>query len=466
LEQVRRTTRRVLKTIAMYKMIRRGDRLIVAVSGGPDSVCLLSILDEVRHELGVGLIVVHFDHGLRPKEDGAETLFVKSMARSLDLPFETASASPDIRQSGSSLEERARHARYAFLQETAKKFSAQKIAVGHNLNDQAETVMMRLLRGSGPAGLSGIPPLREEKIIRPLIDVSRVEIEGYLQDRGLKYMTDPTNLEPLYMRNRIRLELLPRLAQYQPRILEILGQTAQIMRDDEACLEEMAKAWIKEQDVTENNRERRFPLSPFKNLPDALRNRVIRCALKEVGGSLRRVSLRHMNAVKRLAAGERPQGLVKLPNRVIVRRVYDTLVFAVTEREETQGFCYFLDGTGTFEMESLGCTVTLDEMENAALPDLKSSPWIAYLDADRISYPLMIRNFRPGDRFIPLGMKGHKKLKDFFIDLKLSSKARSQAPILTQEKRIVWVCGLRIDDRFKITTDTRKVLKVGFKRQI
>jgi tRNA(Ile)-lysidine synthase len=441
-------------------MISHGDRVVVAVSGGPDSVCLLDILHELKDDLGVELVVAHFDHGFRPDEDDTETLFVETLAASYDLPFDTKRACQSLGKTNASLEERARRARYEFLEESAQEFSAQKIAMGHNLNDQAETVLMRLMRGSGPSGLAGIPPLRDNKIIRPLIEVSRGVIESYLEGRGLKYVTDTTNLEPRYLRNRIRLELLPLLQEYQPRIVNLLGQTAGIMRNDEAWLEEMAKAWVKGQDEPGDGREIRFHLSSFKKLPEALKNRVIRYALRDIGGSLRRVSLRHIEAVRRLAVAGKPQAMANLPNHITVRKDYDRLVFDVVKDSEAQGFCCFLDGPGTFYLDALGCTISLEEMVSSALTDMNASPWTAFLSAEKLTYPVMIRNFLPGDRFVPLGMSGHKKLKDFFIDLKLSSKVRAQIPILTHSNSIVWVCGLRIDDRFKVTKNTKKVLKV------
>ena len=460
MNQVRKTINKVRNTISRYDMISHGDRIVVAVSGGPDSVCMLDIIYQLKDDLGLKLMVAHLDHGLRPDEDDAETRFVKSLAGSLQLPFDIKKAGRLMAQQESSLEERARHVRYRFLEEALQKFSAQKIAVGHNLNDQAETVLMRLMRGSGPSGLAGIPPLRNEKIIRPLIELSRVEIESYLEDRGLKYVTDASNLEPRYLRNSIRLELLPQLQKYQPRIVELLGQTAGIMRRDDECLEEMAKAWVKGQDESGDGREIRFHLSSFIKLPEALKNRVIRYALRETGGSLRRVSLRHIEAVRRLAAAEKPQAMANLPNNINVRKDYDTLVFDLVKDTEAQGFCCFLDGPGTFHLDALRCTISLEEKVSSALAEMNASPWTAFLSAENLTYPLMIRNFLPGDRFVPLGMSGHKKLKDFFIDLKLSSKARANIPILTHSNRIVWVCGLRIDDRFKVTKDTKKVLKV------
>ncbi len=456
------TIKKVRHTIIKYNMIRDGDRVVVAVSGGPDSVCLLDILRELENELGVELVVAHFDHGLRPGEDEAENRFVESLAADLTLPFETKKADPGMGQGGASLEERARHARYQFLEEVKEKFSAQKIAIGHNLNDQAETVLMRFLRGSGPSGLAGIPPCREEKIIRPLIETTRGEIESYLELKGLTHMTDSSNLQACYLRNKIRLELLPRLREYQPRIVELLGRTADIMRNDETWLAAKAEEWAKRSAETRGDGEIRIPLSSFIILPEALKNRVIRYALKMTGGSLRRVSLRHIEAINQMAMGEKPQALLNLPNGIIAKKVYDRLVFTGTKDTQFESFCYLLDGPGKFDLTALGRTIFLTEVEKAELSDMGASRWCAFLNADHLRYPLMIRNARPGDKFIPFGMSGHKKLKDFFMDLKAPSEARAQTPILFCRDIPIWVCGFRIDDRFKILPDTKKILKVTF----
>ncbi len=457
-----KTMEKVRNTIFRYGMISHGDRVVVTVSGGADSICLLDVLHELKDDLGIELVVAHFDHGLRPDEDQAENLFVVSLAVSLNLPFETKKADSRIEAGMGSLEERARHARYQFFEEVKDRFSAQKIAVGHNLNDQAETVLMRLLRGSGLSGLSGIPPCREDKIIRPLIEISRDEILSYLGQKGLKYVTDSSNFETRYLRNRIRLDLLPKLAKYQPRIIELLAQTSEIMRRDNAWLEAVAEDWIKETAEITANKEVLIPLSSFRELPEAIRYRVIRYSLKTTGGNLRRVSLRHIGAVNRLATGKKPQALINLPNRLTAKRIYDKLVFSRGKGRAIEAFYYTLDRPGTFHLEALQSTISLEEVGAMVLPETGISSWTAFLNADYITYPLVIRNFQPGDRFVPLGMSGHKKLKDFFIDLKVPAEDRTRVPILTHNDTLMWVCGFRIDERFKVTPDTKKVLRVTF----
>ncbi|MCJ7685602.1 MAG: tRNA lysidine(34) synthetase TilS [Desulfobacteraceae bacterium] len=462
---VKKIVKKVENTITGCRMLERGDRVIVAVSGGADSVCLLDILHSLKDLFRLTLVVAHFDHGLRPDEDEYETDFVKSLAASFDCNFVTKKAGPALKPGNASLEEKARDVRYRFLNEVKEQFSAHKIAMGHNLNDQAETVLMRLLRGSGPSGLSGIPPVRNAHIIRPLIEVTRSEIESYLSSKGLTHITDSSNTETKHLRNEIRLNLLPQLEKYQPKIVEILGRTAGIMRGENTWLEEKATRWLKKWAEKGLNDEIVLPLLRFQGLPEPLQNHVIRQALKRGGGSLRRINLLNIDAIKQIATGSRPQAEVTLPNTLAVKRVYDRLIFLKSKPETPKLFCYIIEKPGAFDLETLGCTMQLEEVERKAMPELKTSAWTACLDADLITYPLTLRNFRPGDRFVPLGMTGHKKLKSFFIDMKIPSCVRAHIPILTQGDKPIWVCGLRIDDRFKVTSTTKRVLKITFDAQ-
>jgi len=462
MDPVDRIVRNVENTISRCRMIEPGDRVVVAVSGGADSVCLLDVLHRLQGTLDMRLTVAHFDHGLRPDADDHETQFVRELAVSLHLDVVVKKANPPLDPQGPSVEEKARALRYGFLREVKKACGAQKIATGHTLNDQAETVLMRLLRGSGPAGLSGIRRVRRDGIIRPLIELTREEILFYLRHRQLKYVTDASNFEPTYLRNRIRLHLLPQIETYQPRIIEILGRTADVARADNRWLNAQARIWISEWGQTGPRNETILPISRFSELPEALKNHVVRETLKAMTGSLRRIGLAHIEAIKRLASSGRPHVRATLPDGLLARRVYGRLIFSKGGAPPADSYCFLIERTGSFHIDALGCTLTLEEMEPESLQGLDAGPWTACLDANRIVFPLLLRNVRPGDRFVPMGMTGHKKLKDFFVDMKIPSDIRSRIPVLAQGDQLIWVCGLRMDDRFKITPGTRRVLKIAF----
>jgi tRNA(Ile)-lysidine synthase len=463
MDPVKDIVRKVKETIFRYQMVDPGDLCILGVSGGPDSVCLLHILHELREELEIRLVVAHYDHGLREKEDEAETRFVRRLASSMALPFESEKASLLKEGITSSVEERARNARYAFFEKVKDRLDAQKIALGHNLNDQAETVLMRLLRGSGPSGLTGIPPFRAHTIIRPLIETRREEIESYLKARELPYVIDSSNLQTDYLRNKIRLELLPQLLEYQPRLIDHLGQLARIVGSDNKYLETQAEDWVAREAEQKPEGDILVPAPPFIALPRPIRSRVTRHLLRKMGKNLRRIDYGHIESVYMLAKSGMPQGILNLPNGLTVKRVYDKLAFMAGDTDKTVEFYYRLDGVGTYYLEEIARSITLEEAERDVDLSWPNQAWKAYLDADKLRYPLILRTLKPGDRFVPLGMNGHKKIKDFFIDLKIPSEKRASTPILVSQDKPVWVCGYRIDDRFKVTSETKRILKVAIR---
>jgi tRNA(Ile)-lysidine synthase len=456
----------IKKTIQRYRMLSSGDKVIVAVSAGPDSICLLDLLNGFSGELGISLIVAHFDHGLRGDEDEFETELSRDMAQSMGLPFETEKAS-HLYKDIPSLEDRARTARYSFLENVRIKYKAQKIAMGHNLNDQAETVLMRLLRGTGTSGLAGIPPVRDGRIIRPLIDVTRDEVMDYIKANDLPYAVDSSNDSRKHLRNRIRHELVPVMLQYQPRLLERLGTFSNVMRSDDAFLESMALDWIDKESIKAGNKEISVAVSPLRNLPSALKTRVIRNLIKQIDGSFYPVEYDHVESVLKLLDNNQPQCYVDLPNGIVVKKTYQTLYFISKASPHPnpfpQGkreFSLSIEGPGTYHLNVTGQILILEYINASANLTIERDLSIAYLDADKLNYPLTARNFQPGDRFVPMGMKGHKKVKNFFIDLKIPSEERALTPVLTSGSEIVWLCGFRIDDRFKVAPETKRILKV------
>jgi tRNA(Ile)-lysidine synthase len=513
---------KIKKTIRHYNMLAPGDKVILAVSAGPDSICLLDILKTLSPEMDLKLIVAHFDHGLRGEEDEFETKLSMDIAQSMGLPFETEKASV-LLNNRSSLEERARDARYAFLEKIREKHRAQKIAMGHTLNDQAETVIMRLLRGSGPAGLAGIPPVRDSRIIRPLIEISRDEIMHYIEARSLPFAMDSSNDNKRHLRNRLRHELIPMMLEYQPKLLEHLSRVSNIIRDEDAFLEPMALDWIGSEITKNNQGDAIVSVSSLRHLADPLKNRVIRNILKSVKGDIYPMEYDHILSVCGLLNNERPQCSVDLPNGIVVKKTYQTIYFISkapphpyplpqgerefvgasqqwerelnktsrqgkrkfrgaspqrgrefigalpqgksefigASRQEKREFSLSIEGPGTYHLNAVGQVLILEYINAGSNLSIERNLSIAYLDADKLNYPLVARNFQPGDRFVPLGMKGHKKVKNFFIDLKIPSEERALTPVLTSGSEIVWLCGFRIDERFKVTPHTKRILRVS-----
>jgi len=460
MDSAQETVRKVKATISRYEMFQPGDLVVVAVSGGPDSVCLLHILHSLKEELGISLLAAHYDHGLRPGEDASETRFVIGLAESLAVPSETEKGRSLLRRKTASLEEAARNARYRFLERVRKAHDARKIALAHQLNDQAETVLMRLLRGSGPSGLGGIPPCRDGVVVRPLIETRRKEIEAYIKARKLSYVVDSSNLQCSFMRNRIRLELVPLLEQYQPRLAERLAETAEILRTEDEYLEKIVTAWVDGESEFSPEGKISVGLRSFLALPLPLRRRAARQLIERVKKDLRRIGSEHIHSVLNMAEAEKPQASLDLPGKVCIQRTYERLVFQSSGPGKPAPFEYKIPKPGLFPIEKVGRTLTLEEVTVPKTLRGKAVRWTAYVDAEKLRYPLSVRNFRPGDRFVPLGMEGHKKIKDFFVDLKVPAEERHATPIVFSQRTPVWICGYRMDDRFKITLETKRVLKM------
>ncbi len=460
------TEKKVLLTILEHRMINSGDTIVVAVSGGPDSVCLLKILFRLRKRLNVSLIVAHLNHGLRPKEDERETEFVANLARTLNLTLAYDKADNLTKAHGSSIEEKAREIRYQFLEKVLDEYHAQKVALGHNMNDQAETVLMHLLRGAGPTGLSGMPPIREERFIRPLINISRDEIHTYLKQKDISFMMDSSNLEKRYLRNKIRLELIPLLLNYQPQLIEHLGELAFLCRQEDQFMEEEANKGLQMVTLDSLDHSLDLSLTTLKNLSTALQYRVIRQAIKRVKGNLRRIDIGHIKAIIDLANNMRPQIKMNLPENLMVKKTYERLRFSLGTETETGDFSYYIKNSGRFKIPEINQTISLEEISKKDFLLSSPSPHEAFLDLDRLQWPLRGRNFRAGDKFMPLGLNGFKKVKDIFIDNKIPSEQRKKILILENCDDIVWVCGIRIDDRYRVKEKTKRILRCKIEKNM
>ena len=454
---------KVKEIIKKYTMLCPGDHVVVAVSGGPDSVCLLSVLQAFAKDLSLTLHVAHLDHRFRGRESADEALFVARLAEKMGIPatVEHFDVPAFCREHGLSSPAGAREVRYSFLHRVAETVGASRIATGHTATDQAETLLMRLLRGASIAGLSAIPPVREN-IIRPLINVTREEVLEYLRLRGLEYASDPSNTMPVYTRNRIRMEVLPVLKQVNPRIVETLASEAALLRDEgeaaEACLTTIAaEVLAQDEDGVSLNRE------GFNALPRAFKRRMLLKAADLAGAQSSGLSSVQINdAIDFMAASQTGRTML-MPYGLIIEREYEKFVMRFQEAAEE--FSYPLPVPGSTAIPELGMDADAEVLNR--LPDetnVKNYRWQALFDYDKIGL-LTLRNRRPGDWFCPAGMRGKsKKLQDFFVDVKMPRRRRDTVPILLSDNDIVWVVGLRTDDRFLPGISTKRVLAVRVRR--
>ena len=454
---------RVQQTIDRHRMLAEGGTVVVAVSGGVDSMVLLRLLLRLCARYRMSLHVAHLDHGLRGTESADAAVFVRRQCDAWEVPATITRADGTAWRDrpGGSLEAAARDLRYRFLERVADEQGAAAIAVGHQRDDQAETVLMNLLRGSGPRGLGGIPPVRG-RIIRPLIECSREEIEAFARSEGIPYVEDSSNHALCYSRNRIRLELLPELAKrYNPHVAEALASAATIFEAEDALLNAMTEEHLAGVMISRSTRELELSVSRTATLPTALRRRVIRRSAHLLRGDRPGLSLEQTLALERLLLGESARGAMQAAGGIRATRAGDRMILSLRENEVMDGIRPFSLGVPCqTAIPEVSLRLRTDILEEWTVDQLGADPWTALLDAERAGTKLLVRGWEAGDRFIPLGMGGHKKLQDFFVDAKVPGHQRRSVPLVVSGGEIAWVVGFRVDERFKVTESTRRVLRL------
>jgi tRNA(Ile)-lysidine synthase len=477
---------RIIDCTNRYKMITEGDVVLVGVSGGIDSITLLYSLYFLRDNLKCSLIVAHANHGLRGEESDKEEEFVRKIAGELKLPcvIEKFDVLKYMAEKGLSKQVAARELRYDFFERTKKQYSANKIALGHTADDQAETVLMRLLRGSGMKGMGGIRAVRacseqseSNNVIRPLIEVSRDEVAEFAAEKGLRYVEDPSNLKTEYLRNKIRLNLMPILKkEYNPSVIRALSETAEIIRDEDEFLEDYCSSLsglISPLLIPPFVRGRgggvEINVSKLKGLHIAIQRRVIRIAIKRLKGDLLKISAVHvediLNSINKGFSGKS----LNLPDGIHVLYEYDRLRFGIQDSKFKEAGVKFdsplkIPGETILSIPPYKFKTEIISREDlvAAGFNLRNK-YTAFFDMDKLKGELRIRNRRAGDIFHPSGMKGSKKLKEFFIDEKIPQRERDDISLLVSENIILWVVGRRIAENGKVDEKTKRILRIEVK---
>ncbi|MCJ7655057.1 MAG: tRNA lysidine(34) synthetase TilS [Dehalococcoidia bacterium] len=463
---------RVINFIQKHNLFSAGDRLVVAVSGGGDSVCLLHILVRWQKELGVELHVAHLNHQLRGAESDSDASYVSNLARSLDVSatIERRDVAIYHDQKGGSLEEAARDVRYSFLAEIAGGIGTSKVVVGHTRDDHIETIVMHLLRGAGTTGLCGLQPRSvlpygensgQLEIVRPLLELTRQETLDYCQLYNLAPRSDSSNASPSFLRNRVRLELLPVLRSYNPSIDKALLRLANIAIDDIFFIEKKASSLWKEL-AREEGDVIYLDMSKMVTLPRAMQRQIFRRAVKQLRGNLKDVEADHIEAMMDFLS--KPAGKkLCLPDGLTLSTEYGRLVLASAQAS----ICPLppLKGISKInipgETDLPGWQVRADIIQEVVGND---NGLAASFDLDKVGTELVVRRRRPGDRFQPLGMSQTKKLQDFMVDSRIPRSWRDRVPLICSPEQILWVVGWRIDDRAKVTENTKDVLRLQFER--
>lgn len=512
------TESRVAGFIQEHDLISPGDTVVVGVSGGADSVCLLHILAEWQKRSAITLHVAHLDHQLRGPESDADAEYVSHLASSLGIPItiERQDVSAYRGKRSCSIEEAAREVRYRFLIAVASKVGARRIAVGHTRDDHVETVLMHILRGTGIGGLSGLAPSlpaadiwsevpsggvwSDLRVIRPLLDTAGEETAEYCRRHGLRPRVDSSNLSPSCFRNRVRLHLLPVLREYNTGIDKALLRLADIAREDAAFIQQQAfEVW---DDVARrDDGDLYLNMKLVLNLPVALQRQLLRIALARVIGNTRDIEASHVDEMRCLLVKQVGKRLL-LPRGFTCESSYDELVIrrpsiscggteAQSPAESSESFPAV---RGVCSLEVPGETLWSGWKVTATIvrgrPTGCERQWFAFdsgdsgetgkrthgvdggllaamsarFDLDQTGAELFVRQRGPGDRFRPLGMSTEKKLQDFMVDAKIPRSLRDRVPIVCSRQHIIWVVGWRIDDRVKARDDSEATLHLEFRR--
>ncbi len=505
---VRQFQQKVLDTIRTYNLTGDGESVLAGVSGGPDSVCLLHVLHSLSDILNIKLYAIHINHMLRGDEAKADEDYAAAVCRELGVPFSVsyADVAALARERGMSVEEAGREARYREFERYSKALSAAKIAVAHNRNDQAETVMMHIIRGTGTAGLVGMDYIRG-KIIRPLLNTKRSDIERYCREAGLHPRTDSSNLTEDYTRNRIRLGLIPYInGQFGVNMTDSLVRLSENAAEDnrylDACAREAyAKAVVfKEEGREEPDKVERVELDKAKRAglykagrvePDktgqieldlgklremdpAIRSRVMKMAIAHISGTSNGVGSVHYRMLSDLISGGATGSCAELPNGIRASVSYGILRMFVEglgaghNKPPVLPFSTAVVIPGITPVPELGAeifaeVVSADNIDKCET--LGYNPLVQYFDYARLNRGINIRNRKNGDIFKPYKSNGTRKLKEFFIDIKIPREIRDSIPIVCADNEVVWVVGYKISDKFKVTENTKSILKLEYSRR-
>lgn len=455
---------KVAGLIKEYKLLIPGMRVVVGVSGGADSIALLHALKVLSRPLSLQLQVAHLNHLLR-QEAGEDAAFVQQFARELGIPVTVGYARvahlAELHKMG--IEEAGRWARYRFLYHVAERTGAHRIAVAHHAGDQVETVLLNILRGAGPAGLSGMP-VKSGLVIRPLLNVTREEIEEYCGAHLLGWRTDASNLTTDYQRNRIRVELLPYLRRYfNSGVDGVLLNLAEIMDAENDLLDLLTRRILRKIQLEDGKGGVTLPLKEFCPLPLAVRRRLLRTAIGKIDGSLRDLGYRHVEDSLEFLEESTPGKEIHLPRGIKIKKSYDTFCITKGEPFPRQGGSIEvpLEVPGETRVPGLGVVFQSEVLPWESFQGDFSGNFSNYqvcFDYDKIKLPLFVRTRRKGDRIRPFGLQGTKKLKKLFGELRIPPKERDRIPLVTSSRKIYWVVGYRRSDAALLSSETRQVL--------
>lgn len=459
---------KVLKFIREQSLINIGDNVLVALSGGPDSVCLLHILCSLRDELKIKIGAAHVNHMLRGNDAILDEEFTKEICSGLKVEYYCKRVDIDIisKKNNISHELAGREERYKFFDEISKKHKFDKIAIAHNLNDNAETVLMRMMRGTGLDGLTGIKSKRDNIIIRPILCLNRQEIEHYIKINSIKSCLDKTNLEREYSRNKVRLDVIPYIKEnFNEDIIDALNRMSYLLNIDNDYIEIKVSEMF-EKYVTYKNGDLIISKDIFCE-HKAIISRVIKKSVMIVSNSVVNFEYKHISEVENLAKYQTGKK-IDLPNGIYAENVYGDIVLKPKNnivKIHSQNMVFRKEDIFEQEKEFCDYFIKFEKILNKNNKQISNNDLIKYFDYDKIREDIQIRNRLAGDKFRPLGMNGRKKLKDIFIDLKVPREEREYIPLICFDNEIAWIVGYKVSETYKVTRQTKYILKISINRK-
>ena len=456
--------RRVKNTIEEYDLIDKKDKVVIGVSGGHDSMALLYVLNSLKTDMDFKIIVAHINHGVRGLESDGDEEYVKAICLKLDLEFYSKRVNMDeyAKRHKMTSEEAGRELRYNFFREIVNETGAQKIAVAHNKNDQAETLLQRFMRGTGIDGLRGME-YKNGHIIRPILAVERSEIEQYCEEQFIEPRIDKTNFMPIYGRNKVRLELIPFMEKtFNSGIINTLFRTSETMKLDSDFLEEQTGLELK--NAIKSREKDRIVLDSekLKQMHKAIMSRVIRAAIEKLNQNLKGVEKKHIEDIISLIRNKKTGKSIDIASGITIKTSYEDLILEKKQVVEKKDYIYKIN------VNDINYIPELDIKIKASVYSIEdvnidfNNPFLKCFDYDNIESEIYIRNRRNGDSFVPIGMSGHKKLKDFFIDQKIAKEKRDKLALILDGETIIWVVGYRISENYKVRSNTKNILVLEY----
>jgi tRNA(Ile)-lysidine synthase len=450
---------KVRHTIRRHRMIEPGTTVVVGVSGGPDSVGLLHVLAAMRGELSFQMVAAHLDHALRPSS-AAEADFVRNLAEQLGIVTHVRreDVAKQARFHGISVEEAGRRIRYDFFEHVRTKADAHAIATAHHRDDVVETFLLRIFRGSSMTGLRGILPVRGH-IVRPFIDVARVEILAFLQHEAIDFIQDATNLESTTDRNFVRNRLVPLVTERFPGFAESVKRTMELIAEEEAILEPTADALYHEA-ILPCAQGLSLDVEKLCQAPRVIAARSLRKALYELSGPETRWKRIHIEALLKVLRGNNPSAQLDLPRGLKALREYGALLLTAQPPDHVpKALNIVVNRPGRVTTGAAALEFAVLEASEAELPETGETERACF-DADRVPFPLAVRTPQPGDRIEPWGMAGSTKLKKLFIDLRIPRARRGDLLVVVKDNAILWIPGIRRSKIAPVEPETRRILEI------